>query len=123
MATSAPRPVSERTYSSSNLAAVGSLVSIVPSQQPMNPSGMLMIPGFASEYHERAALGVGARPHGRADHHERDRADHAEQHARDRTGGVEARHVSASSSAGKLALAATANARPTMNEMFRPRRR
>ena len=30
------------------------------------------------------------------------------------------RHVSASSSAGKLALAATANARPTMNETFRP---
>ena len=30
------------------------------------------------------------------------------------------RHVSASSSAGKFALAATANARPTMNETFRP---
>ena len=30
------------------------------------------------------------------------------------------RHVSASSSAGKLALAATANASPTMNETFRP---
>ena len=30
------------------------------------------------------------------------------------------RHVSASSSAGKLALAATAKARPTMNETFRP---
>ena len=30
------------------------------------------------------------------------------------------RQVSASSSAGKLALAATANARPTMNETFRP---
>ena len=30
------------------------------------------------------------------------------------------RQLSASSSAGKLALAATANARPTMNETFRP---
>ena len=30
------------------------------------------------------------------------------------------RQVSASSSAGKFALAATANARPTMNETFRP---
>ena len=30
------------------------------------------------------------------------------------------RHVSASSSAGKFALAATANASPTMNETFRP---
>ena len=30
------------------------------------------------------------------------------------------RQVSASSSAGKLALAATANARPTMNETFSP---
>ena len=30
------------------------------------------------------------------------------------------RHVNASSSAGKFALAATANARPTMNETFRP---
>ena len=30
------------------------------------------------------------------------------------------RQVSASSSAGKMALAATANARPTMNETFRP---
>ena len=30
------------------------------------------------------------------------------------------RHVSASSRAGKFALAATANARPTMNETFRP---
>ena len=30
------------------------------------------------------------------------------------------RHVSASSSAGKFALAATANANPTMNETFRP---
>jgi hypothetical protein len=30
------------------------------------------------------------------------------------------RHVSASSSAGKLALAATANARPTMNDTFSP---
>jgi hypothetical protein len=30
------------------------------------------------------------------------------------------RHVSASSSAGKIALAATANARPTMNDTLRP---
>src|SRR3954469_13224831 len=30
------------------------------------------------------------------------------------------RQVSASTSAGKFALAATANARPTMNETFRP---
>ena len=39
---------------------------------------------------QRAALGVGAGPHRRADHDERDRADHAEQHAHDRSGRVEA---------------------------------
>ncbi|MBJ7330477.1 MAG: hypothetical protein JHC95_11315 [Solirubrobacteraceae bacterium] len=50
---SAPSPVSDRTRSSLNDRVVSGsgaplrLESIVPSQQPRNPSGMEMIPGFA----------------------------------------------------------------------------
>src|SRR5215217_6603075 len=45
---SAPSPVSERTNSSWNeRSAPRSVLSIVPSQQPMNPSGMETMPGLA----------------------------------------------------------------------------
>jgi cation/acetate symporter len=48
-ARSAPMPVSERTCSSEKVrSARRSVVSIVPSQHPMKPSGIETIPGFAS---------------------------------------------------------------------------
>ena len=47
-ARSAPSPVSDRTWSSSNSRSLPrSVDSIVPSQQPMKPSGIEMIPGLA----------------------------------------------------------------------------
>ena len=69
---------------------------------------------------EGPALGVRAGPDLRADDDEQHRAEHAGEHADDRARRVEPPPGEASSSAGKLALAATAKARPTMNDTFRP---
>ena len=81
-----------------------------------------MMPGLASVNGERrAGVGRGARPHVRRQDDQR-RSPRRRRDARRVTAPVvlNRRQVSASSSAGKFALAAIANARPTMNETFRP---
>ncbi len=87
----------------------------------MNPSGTEMIAGFARSYHENRPPSESGPGH---------------TVGLTITSAIEVnvpistpvtapdvlnlRHVSASSSAGNIALAATANARPTMNDTFRP---
>src|SRR5215469_10888651 len=52
VAFSAPSPVFARTSNSLNLCSeLGSRLIIVPTKAPMNPSGMLRIPGFSSGNH------------------------------------------------------------------------
>ncbi len=87
----------------------------------MNPSGMLMIPGFASEYHDSAPPSESGPGH-TVGLITTSATELITPNSTPTTAPVvlNRRHVSASSSAGKLALAATANARPTMNETFRP---
>src|SRR5919106_3283086 len=119
---SEPRPVSDRTYSSWYVrSAPRSVLSIVPSQQPMNPSGIETMPGFASSQPigEPVTLSAPGQTFG-------DTITSAIELTTPNSTPVTApvvlnrRQISASSSAGKLALAATANARPTMNDTFRP---
>ena len=89
----------------------------------MNPSGMLMIPGFASEYHDSAPPSESGPGH-TVGLITTSAMELMTPNSTPTTAPVvlKRRQVSDSSSAGKLALAATANARPTMNETFGPRR-
>ena len=99
-----------------------SRLSIVPRKQPRKPSGIETMPGLASvPADRRAGHGVGARPHLRA-RRSPGRSTLTTPNSTPVIAPVvlKRRQVSASSSAGKFALAATANARPTMNETFRP---
>ena len=115
------RSPTERTARGTSAPSPSRVLSSVPSQQPRKPSGIEMMPGLASVNGSGVArVGRGARPHVRREDDQHDRRDDAEHHAVTAPVVLNRRQVSASSSAGKFALAAIANARPTMNETFRP---
>ena len=98
-----------------------SLESTVPSQQPMNPSGIDTMPGLASVQPIGEPVSVSTPGHTFGETITRKIALTTPNRTPVTAPAVLNRgHVSASSSAGKFALAATANASPTMNETFSP---
>src|ERR687886_2388419 len=100
-------PVSDRTYSSWKVRSVRpSRLRTVPSQQPTKPSGIETMPGFSSGHGEPSESGPGHTPGLRT-------ISPIELTTPNSTpvtapAVVNRRQVSASSSAGKFALAATA---------------